>query len=64
MCAPDSAFMVAECHECGSGVAADVAEAIHCYRRAEAAGITDAAGKLQKLVWGLLGSWNQPDTAG
>jgi hypothetical protein len=31
-------FFVAECHELGLGVAADVAEAIRWYRRARAAG--------------------------
>ena len=40
---------LARCHERGLGVAVDVAEAIRWYRRAQAAGDTEAAGKLQQL---------------
>ena len=46
---PHALYGVAECHERGWGVAADVAEAIRWYRRAEAGGDPDAADKLQEL---------------
>jgi hypothetical protein len=42
-------YLIAECHESGWGVAADVTEAIRWYRRAEAAGDDDAADRLQEL---------------
>jgi len=46
---PEALFMIALCHEFGWGVAADAAAAIRWYRRAQAAGNTNAAGKLQGL---------------
>ena len=46
---PEALYEVAECYEHGCGVAADVAEAICWFRRAQSAGYTIAAGKLQVL---------------
>ena len=46
---PHALYGVAKCHECGWGVAADVAEAIRWYRRAEAGGDLDAPDKLLEL---------------
>jgi TPR repeat protein len=46
---PEALYEVAFFHEHGYGVAADVAEAIRWYRRAQTAGDPDAAGKLQEL---------------
>jgi TPR repeat protein len=42
-------FLVADCHERGHGVRKSKAEAIRWYRRAQAAGDPDAAGKLRRL---------------
>jgi TPR repeat protein len=46
---PEALSMVAECHQFGSGVASDVAEAIRWYRRAQTAGNADAADIILKL---------------
>jgi len=46
---PAALYMVAECHENGHGVAADVAEAIRWHRRAQAAGYPKAARQLRML---------------
>jgi hypothetical protein len=36
---PSALYNVGQCHEHGYSVAADVAEAVHWYRRAQAAGV-------------------------
>ncbi len=46
---PQALYWAAKCHEHGYGVAADVAEVIRWYMRAQAAGDTRAADTLQRL---------------
>ena len=46
---PDALYLVAECHEYGLCVPENKAEAICWYRRAQAAGDSDAADELQRL---------------
>jgi TPR repeat protein len=46
---PMALYNVAECHERGWGVAADLAEAICWYRRAQTAGFQPAENKLKRL---------------
>jgi TPR repeat protein len=52
---PSALYNVGQCHEHGYSVAADVAEAVHWYRRAQAAGDISAAGKLHRLGFGASG---------
>jgi len=46
---PEALYTVGVLHQYGNGVAADVAEAIRWYRRAQKAGSTHAALKLQEF---------------
>ena len=46
---PDALYMVARCHNFGDGVPKNKAAAIRWYRRAAAAGKTEAADALQQL---------------
>ena len=42
---PEAMYTVAVCHEFGQGVTKSMAEAIRWYRRAAAAGVTEAAAE-------------------
>jgi hypothetical protein len=59
---PTTLCNVGPCHEHGYSVAADVAEAVHWYMRAQTAGDPSAAGKLHRLGFGASGIAPLPAT--